>query len=108
MELGPFVVILIGVLIITFVLSTRNKNKQKVDKGFKANYYRLSYRRKMIRTLWLLPTLPIIYLMVVYVLEYGMGAAITLTAAAAILWTVQLAYNYLQYKKEEQERNINS
>ena len=28
-------------------------NKEKVDKGFELIYYRLSYRRRFIRTLWL-------------------------------------------------------
>jgi len=29
----------------------------KVDKGFELRYWRLSYRRKFIRTLWMIPFL---------------------------------------------------
>ena len=33
----------------------KNCNCEKIDKGFELDYWKLSYRRKFIRTLWLIP-----------------------------------------------------
>lgn len=35
--------------------SWEEKNMNKVDKGFELVYWELSYRRKFIRTLWMIP-----------------------------------------------------
>ena len=35
--------------------SWEKKNMNKVDKGFELVYWKLSYRRKFIRTLWMIP-----------------------------------------------------
>lgn len=42
------------VYIVTGILSLFSKKKEKLDKGCTFNYFSLSYRRKMIRTLWML------------------------------------------------------
>jgi hypothetical protein len=52
--LDVIIPILVVVLVVV-ILSITSKNKDKVDKGFKFNYYSLSYRRRMIRTLISLP-----------------------------------------------------
>lgn len=71
--------------------------KNKVDKGFELFYDNLSYRRKFIRTIWLIPI--------------GILVGIVITDISIILslfywlWFIivaikQLKYNYTMWKKE--------
>lgn len=71
--------------------------KKNVDKGFELLYENLSYRRKLIRTIWLIPI--------------GIGVGIVVTYISIIVsifywvWFVvaavkQLRYNYMMWKKE--------
>jgi len=64
-DLTTFIIPLLIVLVFNVVLSITHKDTTKVDKGFKLNYFRLSYRRKMIRTLTTLP-IAILALIVIY------------------------------------------
>lgn len=36
-------------------MSDKNLDSRKVDRGFCVNYWKLSYRRRMIRDIWLAP-----------------------------------------------------
>jgi len=69
----------------------------KKDKGFELFYNHLSYRRKLIRTLWFIPI--------------GIVVGIVMTYISAIVsfiywfWfiivgTKQLKYNYIMWKRE--------
>lgn len=71
--------------------------KDKVDKGFELLYDNLSYRRKFIRTLWLIPI--------------GIAVGIVITYISIIIslfyWLIfiinavkQLKDNYTMWKKE--------
>lgn len=71
--------------------------QNKVDKGFELLYDNLSYRRKFIRTIWLVPI--------------GIVIGIVITHISIIislfywLWLIistikQLKYNYTMWKKE--------
>jgi len=71
-DLTTFIIPLLIVLVFNVVLSITHKDTPKVDKGFKLNYFRLSYRRKMIRTLTTLP-IAILALIVIYLYaDWGM------------------------------------
>lgn len=56
----PFIIGGVTIVILTVIFSIIFKGTPKVDKGFKIFYSKLSYRRKMIRTLTTLPMLFII------------------------------------------------
>ena len=68
----------------------------KVDKGFELIYKNLSYRRKVIRTLW-----TIVIGNLVYGLFYLLGTTklITITYGIfMIIFIIQLVYNYLKWQ----------
>lgn len=72
----------------------------KIDKGFELNYWKLTYRRKLIRTLW---TIPFTVLASVYICH---NAKTIFTKAVLILFfviigAIQIIYNYKQYLKEK-------
>lgn len=77
-----------------------DRAKDKVDKGFELRYYRLSYRRRFIRTLWLIP-----WAVLVLGLLYRQRRSIYLVILAAIIFGVigfiQAYHNYKKWKAEE-------
>ena len=71
--------------------SWEEKNMNKVDKGFELVYWKLSYRRKFIRTLWMIPwtIVALIFIQIV-----GKNYKYTILPIQAI-------YNYKKWMKEE-------
>jgi hypothetical protein len=72
----------------------------KVDKGFVLLYWKLSYRRKFYRTLWVLP----FGLLACYLVYHFLGGcsiflSIALYAALALPFLAQLVYTYIQWKR---------
>lgn len=76
---------------------------EKVDKGFELIYFRLSYRRKMIRTLWMTLLLPVSYFLLRFM---GLDLFYTWIFMAVFLLghAAQIAYNYYMWNKYERDR----
>ena len=55
-----FLISIIVSLIISLLLEKLLRNGEKIDKGFVFCFWKLSYRRKFIRTFWMLPFLVIV------------------------------------------------
>ena len=76
--------------------------KEKIDKGFELAYYNLSYRRRFIRTLWLIPWA----ILALFGLHWR-GASTFILVLIAILFAfvffIQALHNYKKWK--EKERN---
>ena len=76
-------------------------NDEKVDKGFELSYYKLSYRRRFIRTLWMIPWA----ILALFWLQW-LGYQYTLVIVGiifAVVGFVQAFHNYKLWKKEENE-----
>ncbi len=75
-------------------------NKEKVDKGFELVYYKLSNRRKFIRTLWMFPW-GIFAVWLVYAV--GLPSRVVTLAAIIIAVTIiaQACYTYRKWKEED-------
>ena len=75
-------------------------NNKKVDEGFEFNYWNLSYKRKFIRTLFILPVGIIV--LIPYLIYGGNENHIKILFITIffILWAVQLIYNYYKWKAE--------
>jgi amino acid permease len=72
----------------------------KVDKGFEIIYWKLSYRRKFIRTLWMTA---VCVVLMIFVWITGDRTIINrvMPIASIILCCIQLLYTYIKWKKEE-------
>lgn len=78
----------------------------KVDKGFELIYWKLSYRRKLIRTLWLLPfTLILCVIMTLLTIDIDKKIPIIFTIILVSATTIQLIYNYYMWQKKETHKN---
>ena len=92
-------ILAIGLLMALIVHIRRSGEKEKIDKGFSFSYWRLSYRRKFMRTLWFIPLAVLVIILVQaayrsYMLTFVSGVFIL----AVIL--AQAIYNYKKWKEE--------
>lgn len=95
------IMIMVVSLLINGILSLIYKNKEKVDKGFTFAYAKLSYRRKMIRTLWSLPLLIPLLLMLNLSIVLHSYEKQFIFVSFMLLFLLQMAYNYYKWKKNE-------
>ncbi len=68
--------------------------KNKVDEEFGQSYWNLSYRGKLIRTLWLTP-----FLILAIIFSINSTNHIIITLVLIILYLWQLIYTYSKWKK---------
>ena len=90
------------VLLTGIIASLLARNHEKVDKGFVFNYNRLSYRRKVIRSLIINP-IALLSLIIIY--QFADWPSVTKTTIIIILFiatAVELGYNYTMWKKTEE------
>lgn len=96
-----FIIPVIVVLLVVVILSITSKERDKVDKGFKFNYFSLSYRRKMIRTLISLPMIVVLFIVMHYFTDWNRGTIVLVGILFFIGFLVQLLYNYSMWKRHE-------
>ena len=97
-----YIWIIVSVLIaeiVSLLLARVFDKGEKVDKGFVICYWRLSYRRKFIRTLCLMPIL-VIVLVYFQVTFRSFFLSCMVGTLLSILFTIQAVYNYKKWKKE--------
>lgn len=91
---------LITIIIIHLLLSKKWETSEKVDKGIMICYWKLSYRRKFIRTLWMIPTA-----IIVTFGFYCTFRSLLWTGFIAIIFAVtlflQAFYNYKKWRKKD-------
>lgn len=96
----PFCSALIAILISKKVY----KDKPKKDQGFQFNYYGLSYRRRLIRTLITIFVLFPLFTWFIYATDmFDAFWGILIIVFSVISSVCQLGYNYYMYKKHEKE-----
>ncbi|MFJ7736690.1 hypothetical protein ACIQ2D_10130 [Lysinibacillus sp. NPDC097287] len=99
--LSTFIMLMAIGLLINGILTLIYKNKEKVDKGFTFAYAKLSYRRKLIRTLWsLLIMIPVLLMLNLSVGLHSYEKQ-SIFLFLVFLFLIQLAYNYYKWKKNE-------
>jgi len=77
---------------------------KKVDKGFQLVYWKLSYRRKFIRSLW---TIPMVIIGIGIIVFQGKGIFISriMPLILVILFPCELLYNYKKWKNDKEWKN---
>ncbi len=72
----------------------------KIDKGFCLNYWRLSYRRKLLRILWMSPLTFLFFFLPADYTFLGLKRNLFIVCLFA-LWGLQALYTYHMWKKKE-------
>ncbi len=92
---------IISTVVVITMFSLAYKNKRKVDDGFKLNYFSLSYRRKMIRTLMTSPFILLAIAGVSLLLDSDSFTKILFASFLLMVFVIQFVYNYYMWKKKE-------
>lgn len=98
-----FIVSLIANLIGNTVMSVIYKNAEKKDKGFVIVYHKLSYRRRFIRTLWLIPFVSLLYLTMYWIGDLTSNENITIGVILLFLLLLDILYNFTKWKNSEKQ-----
>lgn len=104
-----FLIMIISMIIglaLSFFLARRYDMSEKVDKGVEFCYWKLSYGRKLIRTLWMIPVLIMINI-VIYKEFPAYSYARIIGVILFLPVFIQAAYNYKKWKNETaQEEDV--
>lgn len=104
-----FLIMIISMIIglaLSFFLARRYDMSEKVDKGIEVCYWKLSYRRKLIRTLWMIPVLIMINI-VIYKEFPAYSYARIIGVILFLPVFIQATYNYKKWKNETaQEEDV--
>lgn len=99
--LPVLILVCVSTWLLNSVVVRRYEMSEKVDRGVEPCYWRLSYRRRMIRTLWLSPILCVILAAGIYKRSFSFALAGTVGAGLFAGILIQAAYNYKKWKEEE-------
>ncbi|SFP35602.1 hypothetical protein [Salibacterium halotolerans] len=100
-----FIYVLIGLTVLAAdwmyrtIAKVKNEEHGKVDSGKAIIYYRLSYRRRLLRSLWTLPFGMVILVGLYFVPGMTMNATLTLAAIFIIGSIIEIGYTYIKWKK---------
>ncbi len=96
---------LLAVIVLAIVYSISyffNRGKEKVDRGIAINYYRLSYRRKLVRTFYSLPIIIAALIFIYYFSDWAFPVYLAFFLLITVGFFLQVFYNYYKWKKTEQ------
>ncbi len=57
----------IAAIIVGIIMSRIFRDEEKKDKGFVLLYHKLTYRRRVLRTLWNIPIILLLYLVIYWI-----------------------------------------
>ncbi|MFA1822116.1 hypothetical protein ACDX78_18345 [Virgibacillus oceani] len=101
---GPLILAVSLVIILSVILSFIFRRKDKTDKGFVMLYYKLSYRRKLIRDIWTSPIILLILSLAFRLANIQPATEIIIYVIAIIGLGTQVIYHYIMWKKHEENR----
>lgn len=99
--MSSIIIPVIIAFLVVIIFSVIFKGKNKVDKGFKINYFKLSYRRKMIRTLTSLPIVIFALVLNYFFSDFSASIKITIGSLLFLVFAIQLLYNFSMWKRKE-------
>nr|WP_258554949.1 hypothetical protein [Planococcus sp. (in: firmicutes)]QJS06188.1 hypothetical protein [Planococcus sp. (in: firmicutes)] len=77
------------------------KDAEKKDKGFVFIGYKLSYRRKFIRSIWMLPFILVLYIGIYWLGDLTTNEYMTIGVIFLLLVLIDIAISYVKWKKNE-------
>lgn len=90
------------VLLISLFLAFYFRHSKKTDRGFQFFYYKLSYRRRFLRSLYLSPLVVILWGLVMFRTSvWSQTTKVLWTIFIATVFLFEIGYNYIKWKKEE-------
>ncbi|MFG6147669.1 hypothetical protein [Halobacillus sp. B23F22_1] len=100
--MGEIVLLVFACLGMAIVLSFFSKSIKKSDQSFTMNYFKLTYRKKLKRTLIVLVVLAAALIAAPFLLNIDLEENLILWCLLVIPFSFQALYNYYMWKKKEQ------
>ncbi|MGG0668289.1 hypothetical protein [Sporosarcina koreensis] len=105
MNILPYIIgPVLTVLVVSTVMSILYKDAEKKDKGFVLNYYRLTYRRRLIRAVWGVPIVSLLYLALYWFSDLTSNEYKIIGIIFLSIVLLDISYNYVKWKKNEKKR----
>ena len=105
MDYAAIFIPLIAVIAFSGLMAVIYKDKNKVDKGFKLNFFRLSHRRRMKRSLIIMPFAIAGFLAIYTFSLIPLDVLITLLLFSVVVFSFEITYNYRMWKRTEKGDN---
>lgn len=102
LPLGQIFWLVFLIVIFSIILSLVFRGKEKVDKGFVFMYHKLSYRRKLIRDIWMIPISFAVLFIAFRIANINPVTEIIVYVIAIIIVAAQIIYNYIMWKRHEE------
>ncbi len=99
-ELQDLSMMILIVLMINGLFSFFYRNTKKIDKGFTISYLKLSYRRKMVRTVWMFLAMPLLLLFIKFVGQMTKNEILLIGIFLYILLIIQFFYNVYKMRND--------
>lgn len=80
-------------------MSVLYKDVEKVDKGFVLNEYKLTYRRRLIRAIWSIPFIFLLYFAIYLLGDLTTSEMEVIGFIFILLALLDIVYNYVKWKK---------
>lgn len=97
--IGP----VIAIVILHVIMSVVYKDAEKKDKGFVFNAYKLSYRRRFIRSIWALPFIFLLYIAMYWFGDLTTNEYIVIGIIFILVALLDITTSYMKWKKNEKE-----
>jgi cell division protein FtsW (lipid II flippase) len=90
-------------IIVGMIMSRIFRDEEKKDKGFVLFYHKLTYRRRMIRTLWNIPIIFLLFLVINWIGYLNSNEYIAIGIILLLIVLIEFIYNYVKWKKVERK-----
>lgn len=95
------ILVVLTFVLIEVILLRFFRKKKKVDKGFHLIYYKLSYRRRMIRSFTTLPVAIVAVIIIYLYTEWSTITYVFLGLLFLLLFSIEVLYNYVKWQQNE-------
>ncbi|MBB6513800.1 fatty acid desaturase [Gracilibacillus halotolerans] len=95
------ILVVLTFVLIEVILLRFFRKKKKVDKGFNLIYYKLSYRRRMIRSFTTLPVAIVAVIIIYLYTEWSTITYVFLGLLFLLLFSIEVLYNYIKWQQNE-------
>lgn len=97
--------LILVIAVVSMIMSWFFRNKDKEDEGFTFFYHKLTYRRKLVRTLWMIPLMIIPFLVIYWIGDIN-SKDIAIGIIIILTFLIQVTYNYVQWKRTEKNGDV--
>ncbi|MGM0898203.1 MAG: hypothetical protein ACQEV0_09890 [Bacillota bacterium] len=102
-EYQTWIPLIVITIVFNIVMALVYRKKRKVDKDFRFNYYKLSYRRRLKRLVIGAPLVLVAIMALYFFSVISLDVFITFLSFVLLGLAIEITYNYWMWAKREKE-----